>query len=114
MRPQISMEDLAEGSADFRSYLEQMGPTPAEWLEECEIRMKYESYILKEQESADKLARLEEMVLDPDLDYNGISSLSMEAREKLSKVKPLSLGQASRISGVSPADISVLIVLHGR
>ncbi|MEI6454921.1 MAG: tRNA uridine-5-carboxymethylaminomethyl(34) synthesis enzyme MnmG [bacterium] len=113
-RPQLSINDLLSGSSTFQKIIEEIGDPPAEWLEECEIKLKYESYIVKEQEAADKLARLEEMTLDPEFDYSKITSLSMEAREKLSKIKPISLGQASRISGVSPADISVLIVYHGR
>ena len=114
IRPQVSLEDLAHGSSHVQSILSDLDFSIKEWMDEAEIRLKYESYITKEKEAADKMTRLEEMTLDPDFDYTKIQSLSFEAREKLSKVKPLSLGQASRISGVSPADISVLIVLHGR
>jgi tRNA uridine 5-carboxymethylaminomethyl modification enzyme len=113
-RPQLSIDDLLSGSPGFQKLIEDLGGPPSEWLEECEIKLKYESYIIKEQEAAHKLARLEEMSLDPEFDYSEITSLSMEAREKLLKVRPISLGQASRISGVSPADISVLIVYHGK
>jgi tRNA uridine 5-carboxymethylaminomethyl modification enzyme len=113
-RPQLSIDDLLSGSPGFKKLIEDLGGPPSEWLEECEIKLKYESYIIKEQEAAHKLARLEEMSLDPEFDYSEITSLSMEAREKLLKVRPISLGQASRISGVSPADISVLIVYHGK
>ena len=72
------------------------------------------SYVEKEQELVRKMERLESIELSPNFDYNGLQSLSLEAREKLSKVKPRTLGQASRISGVSPADISVLLVFLGR
>jgi len=81
---------------------------------QAEILMKYEGYIEKEKEMADKMKKLEHIRLNPDYNYQGLSSLSKEAREKLSKLKPASLGQASRISGVSPADISVLLVHFGR
>jgi tRNA uridine 5-carboxymethylaminomethyl modification enzyme len=72
--------------------------------------IKYEGYISKEQESAQKLLKLENIELHEDFDYKKITSLSSEAREKLSKIKPRTIGQASRISGVSPSDVSVLIV----
>lgn len=76
--------------------------------------MKYESYIEKERELAEKVNRLESVNIHPDFDFNSISSLSKEAREKLTKIKPVTLGQASRISGVSPADVSILMVTLGR
>ena len=82
--------------------------------EEAEIEMKYEGYIHKEQETADKFLRLEELVLHDNLDYHSLKSLSMEAREKLTKFRPKTLGQASRISGINPSDISVLMVHIGR
>ena len=94
--------------------MDQFDHPQTSWLEEVEIQLKYENYIKKEQELADKLTNLEELKLDPDFNYAKISSLSFEAREKLTKIKPLTLGQASRISGISPADISVLIVCLGR
>jgi len=81
---------------------------------QAEILMKYEGYIEKEKEMADKMKKLEHIHLLPDYNYQKLSSLSKEAREKLSKLRPASLGQASRISGVSPADISVLLVHFGR
>ena len=83
-------------------------------IEEAEILVKYEGYIDKEREVADKLKRLEDVKLSPDFDYNALHSLTIEARQKLTKHKPQTLGQASRISGVSPADISVLAVFLGR
>ena len=76
--------------------------------------MKYESYILKEVELADKMLRLEDIRLNPDFDYSDLKSLSIEARQKLAKLRPETLGQASRISGVSPADVQVLMVRLGR
>jgi tRNA uridine 5-carboxymethylaminomethyl modification enzyme len=76
--------------------------------------MKYDGYIAKEKEQVDKMVKLEEMPIIEDFDFLRLKSLSAEAREKLSKVRPRTLGQASRVSGVSPADISVLMVYMGR
>ncbi|HTL82122.1 MAG TPA: tRNA uridine-5-carboxymethylaminomethyl(34) synthesis enzyme MnmG [Bacteroidia bacterium] len=83
-------------------------------LEQAEILMKYEGYIQRESDMADKLTRLEHLQLESDLDYSQFTSLSFEAREKLSKIRPSTIGQASRISGISPADISMLMVYMGR
>ncbi|MBK8498990.1 MAG: tRNA uridine-5-carboxymethylaminomethyl(34) synthesis enzyme MnmG [Flavobacteriales bacterium] len=85
-----------------------------EVIEQVEIGVKYEGYLEKEREMAEKLARLEGVSLDLGMDYAQITSLSIEARQKLDKVKPATLGQASRISGVSPSDLSVLLVYLGR
>jgi tRNA uridine 5-carboxymethylaminomethyl modification enzyme len=79
-----------------------------------EINVKYDGYLEKEREMAEKLSRLDEVPLDLEMDYARLTSLSMEARQKLDKIKPTTLGQASRISGVSPADLSVLMVYLGR
>ena len=84
--------------------------TYAEMLEEVEIALKYDSYIRKEEENAARLSRYDNLALKQDFDYKSILSLSYEAREKLSRLKPATLGQASRIPGVSPSDISVLLV----
>jgi tRNA uridine 5-carboxymethylaminomethyl modification enzyme len=83
-------------------------------VESAEIRLKYEGYIEKEQEMVEKMNRLEEVPLGSKIDYNKIQSLSSEAVEKLSTIRPATLGQASRISGVSPSDVSVLMVYVGR
>jgi len=85
-----------------------------ESIEQAEIQLKYDGYIQKEQENADKLNRLEDIKLHDNFDYRALNSLSAEAKEKLTKVRPSSLGQASRISGISPSDISVLMVYLGR
>jgi tRNA uridine 5-carboxymethylaminomethyl modification enzyme len=90
------------------------GDQRQEIIEQAEISIKYEGYIVREREMANKMNRLEDIKLYPNFDYMSIGSLSIEARHKLSKIKPLTLGQASRISGVSPADISVLMVHLGR
>lgn len=81
-----------------------------ETVEQAEIKIKYESYFEKEQEIVAKMQKMEDKAINPDFDYNTLVSLSKEAREKLLKIKPRTLGQASRISGVSPSDISVLMV----
>ena len=85
-----------------------------ETLEQAEIMMKYEGYIVKEEEFVEKMNRFEDIILHSDFDYLKINSLSNEARQKLTNIKPRTLGQASRISGVSPSDISVLMVYLGR
>jgi tRNA uridine 5-carboxymethylaminomethyl modification enzyme len=89
-------------------------PYSTETIEEAEIQMKYEGYILKEHELVEKMLRLENIRINNNFDYSTLSSLTIEAREKLSKIKPTSIGQASRISGVSPSDVSVLLVHLGR
>ncbi len=110
-RPNIGIKDVAKGSEKIENYLEQFD---AETIEKAEIEMKYEGYIQKEQETANKVSRLEDLILHDNLDYHSLKSLSTEAREKLTKFKPKTLGQASRISGINPSDISVLMVHIGR
>jgi tRNA uridine 5-carboxymethylaminomethyl modification enzyme len=114
-RPQISVYDLLNYVEKFRQFCDGLNPDLLnDCLEETEIRIKYGGYIEKEQEIASKLERLDNMKLHEDFDYFRLQSLSYEAREKLSKVRPSTIGQASRISGVSPSDISVLTVFLGR
>jgi len=110
-RPNIGIKDVAKGSDKIENYLCQFD---AEIIEKAEIEMKYEGYIQKEQETANKVSRLEDLILHDNLDYHSLKSLSTEAREKLTKFKPKTLGQASRISGINPSDISVLMVHIGR
>jgi len=110
-RPNISINDIARGSVNIKNELEKYD---TEIIEQAEIEMKYEGYIHKEQETADKFSRLEDLVLHDALDYNSLKSLSLEAREKLTKFRPKTLGQASRISGINPSDISVLMIHIGR
>ena len=85
-----------------------------EVLEQVEIQVKYSGYIEKEKNNAEKLTRLEGIKIPKNFDYSKLKSLSFEAREKLSKIQPTTISQASRISGVSPNDISVLLVFMGR
>jgi tRNA uridine 5-carboxymethylaminomethyl modification enzyme len=110
-RPHIGIEDLRKHLTWLDRY---MATFDNEFIEQAEINMKYEGYIQKEQEMADKINRLEDVFLRDDLDYHGMPSLSMEARQKLTKQKPRTIGQASRISGVTPSDISVLLIHVGR
>ncbi len=113
-RPQVSLQDIEAVSPEVQSLFESFGELSAEVKEQVEIQMKYEGYIEKQQEMAEKLSRLEDIALHDDFDYARLTSLSAEAREKLAEIKPTTIGQASRISGVSPADISVLMVYLGR
>jgi len=115
LRPQVSIGDLIESIPSFEEFVNQLGKENIEQsLEEAEILIKYGGYIDKERDNALKLEKFEGMKLSPDFDYQSLKSLSSEAREKLTKIKPYTLGQASRISGISPSDISVLTVFLGR
>jgi tRNA uridine 5-carboxymethylaminomethyl modification enzyme len=109
-RPNVEIKDFK--SIDFISSF--LSKYDRETIEQAEILIKYEGYIEKEKEVADKHQRLENYVLKEDFDYSTIVSLSAEAKQKLNKIKPSTIGQASRISGINPADISVLIVHLGR
>lgn len=114
MRPQVAFSNIAEGSAKLREYLQGIIKDREEIIQQAEIQMKYEGYIEREEEIANKMLRLEDILLPEDLDHSRLTSLSAEAREKLIKIKPKTLGQASRISGVSPSDISILMIYLGR
>ena len=111
-RPQISMRDLTPISP-LQEFIEEHRMDD-EILEQVEIEEKYKGYIDREKENAEKLNRLDDLKIPEQLDYYKLSSLSYEAREKLTKLRPATIGQASRVSGVSPADISVLLVYMGR
>jgi tRNA uridine 5-carboxymethylaminomethyl modification enzyme len=110
LRPQIELSDL-ENIPDIGSRLSQYEPLEKE---RASISIKYKAYIEKEIELADKMRRLENVEIPDGFNYMKLNSISMEAREKLSAVKPTTLGQATRISGVNPADIQVLLVYFGR
>ena len=111
-RPQINLQSLRTMNPAFDRFLEKYDRLPfaQELLEEVEVSMKYSSYIQKEEENAARLSKYDSLPLRSDFDYKSILSLSYEAREKLSRLKPSTLGQASRIPGVSPSDISVLLI----
>lgn len=113
LRPQINLAEMIETLPALQQYKTEDRFTK-ECLEAAEIQIKYDSYIQKENELADKLNRLEYVKLPEDFDYHTLHSLSYESREKLNRYKPATLGQASRISGISPADINVLAIFLGR
>ena len=111
-RPRIKMDDMRE-LKQVRTYIDEQNLDP-EIIEQAEIQVKYSGYIEKEKNNADKLNRLEGIKIPLNFDYSKIKSMSYEAREKLARVQPATVSQASRISGVSPNDISVLLVYMGR
>jgi len=110
-RPHVQLQDLADCHSGLAEFIQKCDP---ESVQLAEIKMKYEGYIAREQEQVDKMERLEKVRLKQDFDYQSLKALSAEAREKLNQVQPMTIGQASRISGVTPADISVLLVHQGR
>lgn len=111
-RPQLGFNDFIE-IPELSEFVE-TNQIDKEIIEQVEIHLKYSGYILKEKNNADKLNRLENVPIPASFDYQKVKSLSYEATEKLSKIKPVTISQASRISGVSPSDISVLLVYMGR
>jgi tRNA uridine 5-carboxymethylaminomethyl modification enzyme len=106
-RPQVTFNDLKTADAPLAELL---SAYDKETIEQAEIKIKYESYFIKEMEIVDRMKKMEDREINPNFDYHTLVSLSKEAREKLMRIKPRTLGQASRISGVSPSDISVLMV----
>ena len=110
LRPQVDINGLVQHSSELQNYLKSNGLYNKEILEEVEILIKYTRYIEKEKELADRMKKYEDMHLKDDFDYEKLLALSTEARQKLTKIRPRTIGQASRISGVSPSDISVLLV----
>ena len=110
-RPQLGIKELATLSDELAEYLTKY---PNEVIEQAEIQIKYESYLEKEQLMVEKLANMEDFKIPTSFDYIAITALSNEGRQKLHKIRPETLGQASRISGVSPADLSIVTVYLGR
>lgn len=106
-RPHIHIQHLAEADQNFADEIAQFDQ---DTIEQAEIKVKYDSYFEKEMEIVNKMKKMEDKEINPNFDYSSLTSLSIEGREKLLKVKPRTLGQASRISGVSPSDISILMV----
>ena len=111
-RPQIDLEDIIKFEK-VSAYVAENN-LDQEILEQAEIQVKYSGYIEKERNNANKLTRLEDVKIPDNFDYNKIKSMSIEAKQKLSKIRPVTISQASRISGVSPSDISVLLIYMGR
>ena len=113
-RPHITLDDLVEISEPIRTVVDAVKANDPLAVEQAEILLKYEGYIEREEEQAQKLLRLEDLKIPQELDFRKIKSLSIEAKEKLSSIQPATIGQASRVSGVSPSDISVLLIHLGR
>ena len=113
-RPNVTISGMAEGLPELKEKIELLGARKDEIVESTEINIKYKGYIEREKLAADKLHRLDNIRLPKDFDYNGVQSLSTEARQKLGRIQPATIGEASRIPGVSPNDVSVLLVLMGR
>lgn len=110
-RPQVSILELSQKIPHLTDYLQKYND---ETLEQAEINMKYEGYIIREQELVEKMSKLENIKIPASFDYHKLNSLSKEAQEKLTKIKPVTLGQAKRISGINPSDIAILMVYMGR
>lgn len=110
-RPDVSIKELAKHCNDVQKLISDFDD---ETIHQAEILMKYEGYIEREKENAERVVKLENYKLKPDFDYKSIASLSLEAKDKLTRLRPATIGQASRISGINPADISVLLVHLGR
>ena len=114
LRPQVTITTLAEVVPALKQYIDKIEYNRDEIVESCEIQIKYEGYIRREKLEAQKLQRLDQIRIPDNFNYNEVQSLSTEARQKLTRIRPKSIGDANRIPGVSPNDISVLLVLLGR
>jgi len=111
LRPNVDLPSIIEHSLGLAEALTNIS---TDALEQAEIQIKYERYIEKEQEIVDKMSQLENMIIPTSFDYDKVSALSNEALQKFKKIKPGTLGQASRISGVNPSDVQILMVFMGR
>jgi tRNA uridine 5-carboxymethylaminomethyl modification enzyme len=119
LRPQVTIKTLAEVLPELKTKIDAIArdsnaDTCDEIIESCEIQIKYAGYIRREKMEAAKLQRLDQIRIPDNFKYEEVQSLSTEARQKLSRIRPHSIGEAQRIPGVSPNDISVLLVLMGR
>ena len=113
-RPFLTIQDLQSANDSLNEFIDTIGNEKRDVLEQAEIMIKYKGYLDREQDVAEKLSRLEYVAIPDEIDYNKFSSLSNEAKEKLNDIRPGSLGQASRISGIKPSDVSVLMIYLGR
>jgi tRNA uridine 5-carboxymethylaminomethyl modification enzyme len=111
LRPNISLQQLLENCSSLK---EALLDKETEFLEQAEIQVKYERYIEKEKEIVDRMASLENLSIPTNFDYDKVAALSIEALQKFKKIRPLTIGQASRISGVNPSDVQILMVYMGR
>lgn len=114
LRPQLHILSLAESIPNLKEEIVKLSEIQEEILESAEITLKYAGYIEREKLIADKLHRLENIIIKDKLDYDNIQSLSTEARQKLNRIKPETIGQARRIPGISPSDVNILLVMMGR
>jgi tRNA uridine 5-carboxymethylaminomethyl modification enzyme len=114
MRPQVSLDNIEDTITPLKKHLTSITTNRTEVMQSAEIEIKYSGYIEREQLMADKILRLEKIAIPAHFNYEEIKSLSTEARQKLKRIQPKTIGQASRIIGVSPSDINVLLVLMGR
>jgi tRNA uridine 5-carboxymethylaminomethyl modification enzyme len=113
-RPQIALDDIISVNTDLQAEISTLTENKGEVLAAVEISVKYAGYLQRERDMADKLTRLDHIQLSPEFDYHKLTSMSIEARQKLSKIRPATVGQASRISGVNPSDVSILLIHLGR
>ena len=111
LRPDIELEGMMAHLPRLRSFLSSF---PKETIEQASIQIKYDVYIEKEKELVQKMNQLEDLEIPENFDFKKIQALGNEAREKLTKIKPRTLGQASRISGINPSDVQILMVYMGR
>lgn len=114
LRPQLNIESLRPHIAAFNEHLSKITDRTEEIIEAAEISIKYEGYIDRERGIAEKIKRLDDIKIAGKFDYDSIQSLSIEARQKLNRINPETIGQASRIPGISPNDINTLLILLGR
>ncbi len=114
VRPEVQLSDLVEALDPLKKHIKTIDVALDEVMQSAEIEIKYAGYIERERQMADKILRLEKILIPAHFDFDQIKSISMEARQKLKRIQPKTIGQASRITGVSPADINVLLVMMGR
>ena len=114
LRPELSIKDIINFSDEFKVFIDELKIISSDVLDSAEIAIKYAGYIEREKQIAEKIVRLEGIKISQDFDYAQFPSLSTEARQKLGKIKPQTIGQATRISGISPSDINVLLIHLGR
>jgi tRNA uridine 5-carboxymethylaminomethyl modification enzyme len=114
LRPQVKLKELLNVLPGGKKIIKSLKERSEEITESAEIKIKYEGYIQREKIVADKIKRLESVKIPKDIQYNELISISTEGRQKLSRIKPVNIGQASRISGVSPSDVNILLMYLGR
>jgi tRNA uridine 5-carboxymethylaminomethyl modification enzyme len=114
VRPNITLDLISEMNSDINNLISGLNSIHSDISIQTEVQMKYDGYIQREQDMALKMNKLDELAIPDDIDYAQLSSISLEAREKFNAIRPVTIGHASRISGVSPSDISVLLIYLGR